>query len=376
MIHQQEIKGREESVMTILDDKLDKVIKQLMDLEVVEDKNFKEMDRVEAEKRGFFSRDFGMEHWDWPQGVGIFGLKNIGDQYDDYIKGWANQEINKGLPKVNINTTCPMMTLMDFEEYEDFSLEWLEKVIDELPRTTEEGFQHTTTGLTKDDLVLNNQQIWLDTIFMTVIFVMKMGVKYKRDDLINLAQYQLLLHIKYLVDKDSGLFYHGWEFDKKSNFGEIFWCRGNSWMTMGIPLLIKYSENIDEGTKKYFINVYKNQVDKLVSLRNKEEKLWHTVLDDDTSYLETSGSAGIIAGICIGISLGILERENYIDFCAESIEKLLEKIDDKGIVQDVSAGTAISSDITDYKNIIRRPMAYGQSMMICAISEFKKITKI
>ena len=40
-----------------------------------------------GEKTGFFRRDFGMQEWDWPQGVGLYGLLNImeAEQSDTYL---------------------------------------------------------------------------------------------------------------------------------------------------------------------------------------------------------------------------------------------------------------------------------------------------
>ena len=30
-----------------------------------------------GEAIGFFSRDFGIKEWDWPQGIGLYGLLKI-----------------------------------------------------------------------------------------------------------------------------------------------------------------------------------------------------------------------------------------------------------------------------------------------------------
>ena len=49
------------------------------------------------------------------------------------------------------------------------------------------------------------------------------------------AEYQFLLHDKYLCDRTSGLWYHGWSFKEKNNFAGAFWGRGNCWITMAIP---------------------------------------------------------------------------------------------------------------------------------------------
>ena len=57
--------------------------------------------------------------------------------------------------------------------------------------------------------------------------------------------HQLLVHIKYLYRKENGLFYHGFSFLRNDNFGGIHWCRGNSWFTLGLPLLLEQAEETD-----------------------------------------------------------------------------------------------------------------------------------
>jgi unsaturated rhamnogalacturonyl hydrolase len=55
-------------------------------------------------------------HWEWPQGVGLFGLVRLWEltRRDDIyqiIENWFQQNIQKGLPPLNINTTAPMLPL-------------------------------------------------------------------------------------------------------------------------------------------------------------------------------------------------------------------------------------------------------------------------
>ncbi len=352
---------------------INRVVEKLITLDEIDGSEYSNLTIEEQQKIGYFSRDFGMNHWDWPQGVGLFGLSQLGNQYQEYITNWAEIEIGKGLPVPNINTVCPLLTIMDHPEYETLSLQWAELVMNKFERTTERGLQHNTTGLTKEKINRNHEQIWADTIFMTVLFLGKIGKKYQHQEWIDESIYQVLLHTKYLFDRKIGLFYHGWDFSKSSNFGANFWCRGNSWLAMGLPLFIDYmADELSEPDKKYLIQIYKNQVNALLSLLDEKENLWHTLLDDPTSYTETSGSAGILAGIYMGLNSGILPDEPYAEKTEDVLKALLRNIDEDGTIRGVSAGTAISHDREDYKNIIVKPMAYGQAMMLCALAESLK----
>lgn len=331
---------------------------------------------------GLYRRDFGMEPWDWPQGVGLYGMYNLfklnGDSnIRDYIVKWYQNHIEKGLPVRNINTSAPMLTLSYImgelgEEYKDAAKEWADWIINELPKTPENGFQHTTTDNAELGTInLNQDEVWIDTLFMAVMFLARMGEVTGELHYQNEALHQVLFHIKYLYEKRNGLFYHGYTFKENNNFGGIFWCRGNSWFTSACVDLIEImGDKLDDGVKSFLIDTYKAQVKTLRKYQS-EGGLWHTVIDDNTSYTEVSGSAGMAYGILKGIRLGILEPE-YMDCALKAIGAIMQNVDEGGTVQNVSAGTGMGFDKDHYRNIIIAPMAYGQSLVIMALTEALK----
>ena len=50
--------------------------------------------------------------------------------------------------------------------------------------------------------------------------------------------------------------------------------------------------------------------------------------------------------------------------------QLINYINEQGTVEGVSAGTIIGHNKEHYKNIIIKPMAYGQAMMLCALVQY------
>lgn len=333
-----------------------------------------------AEERrhlGLFPRDFGMEPWDWPQGVGLYGMqkfyKATGDKtIEEYLCSWFAGHM-KDIPRRNINTTCPLLTLADYAgkdpAYEQLCNDWAKWLMEELPRTKERGFQHTTTkDAAAGTLNMNENQIWIDTLFMTVLFLAKWGVHTGNKAYMEEAEHQFLMMIKYLYEKKAGLFYHAWSFTEMGNFGEVFWCRGNSWYTAAsMDFIQTMGEHLDGAIKEILIDTFKAQVDRLRELQD-SGGLWHTVLDDPDSYVETSGSAAITYGILRGIHTGVLGRE-YEDTAKKALEGILGQIAEDGTVKMVSAGTAVGRDAEHYKGIRIAPMAYGQSLCIMALAE-------
>lgn len=61
-----------------------------------------------------------------------------------------------------------------------------------------------------------------------VLPLAKIGKVLNRPHYVEEAKRQFLIHIKYLFDTKTGLFFHGWTFeDGGHNFAKALWGRGN-----------------------------------------------------------------------------------------------------------------------------------------------------
>lgn len=364
---------------TTIERYLQQVIESLKNLQrPQEEKCLLSQGIVEDVEKGFFTRDFGMEPWDWPQGVGLYGLYNrylqSGEiQLLSYLTSWFDEHLAKPLPRLNINTMCPFLTLSFLSDqkpkYHQACEEAAAWLYEKQPRTPEGGFQHTTTKDAAKNLINENAgQIWIDTLFMSVLFLANWGVKTNNKKYQQEAVKEYLVMIKYLYEKKKGLFYHAWSFPERSNFGDVFWCRGNSWFIASVADFIPMmGDHLDEGVRNYILDTYRAQAEALGYLQA-EDGLWHTVLDDPSSYTETSGSAAITYGILKGIRHGFLEKK-FSKIADKAIIGVLSKIDESGVVRSVSAGTRVGNDRAHYKGIMLAPMAYGQSLVILALGE-------
>lgn len=313
--------------------------------------------------------------WEWPQGVGIFGLYKYyciskDKEILDFLIQWFNERLEEGIYEKNVNTTAPMLTLTYLYEltgksdYLNLINEWCDWIMKDkkLIRTSDDCFQHMITGDPNDGEIL------IDTIFMTVLFLARAGKLLNRKEYVDEANYQILNHIKYLFDKKAGLFFHGYNFNDCHNYGEVHWCRGNSWYTVGIIELL-VDAAIDPALKRYFISVYRTQTEALKIHADEKTGLWHTIIDDETSYIEISGSAAFLCGIMQGVRLGILDRQEYGALIEKAMEHLMNYITEDGTVQNVSYGTPIGNDNDFYKKIPCCPMTYGQALVILNLQE-------
>ncbi|KAA8787058.1 glycoside hydrolase family 105 protein [Paenibacillus amylolyticus] len=309
--------------------------------------------------------------WEWPQGVGLYGLLQLYEATNDaevlrFLESWYDARLMEGLPEKNVNTCAPLLTLMALSQltgnkaYERVCEEWSSWIMEELLRTGDGAFQHMITG------DANDGQILIDTLFMTVLFLAKAGVHFEKPAYVEEAKRQFLVHIKYLYNKQSGLFYHGWDFNENHNYGAVHWGRGNAWYTAGVMDFLNIIP-IEDVLKSYLLDTATAQVRALSKLQH-EDGMWHTVLDDPDSYKETSATAAFGYGILKGIRYGYLD-ESYLDTGMRALEAVLQHIDETGVVQQVSYGTPVGHDAQFYKEIPISPMGYGQALTLFILIE-------
>ncbi|MCR4620563.1 MAG: glycoside hydrolase family 88 protein [Clostridiales bacterium] len=323
----------------------------------------------------FTSRDGAhfMDAWDWFQGVALYGLyeyyRDSGDKAIlDYLTRWFDERLDRQ-PVKNINSMCPLLTLSYLYEltgrtdYLDTCIEWAEYAMTSLPRTEEGGFQHIT--IDSD----NYMQLWDDTLYMTVLFIARMGQLLGRADMTEESVRQFLVHIKYLTDTSTGLLFHGFNFDGRHHYAGALWGRGNAWFTAG---LVDYLDmaRISDGVKWFLLSALETQAKALKRFQDKSG-MWHTLINEPESYLESSATAGFSYGLLKAVRLGYLGAD-YRETALMGLHAILSRIDENGLLKDVSAGTCLSDSLDYYRNIRINAQPYGQSMALLLLMEAKR----
>jgi len=316
----------------------------------------------------------GWNDWEWTHGIGLYGLLKHWDITGDenskvIIEEWFKNRFADGTPTKNINTVSPFLTLAYMQErtgkrsYLPYLDTWAEWVMHGLPRTEENGFQHIVFNS------VNDQQLWDDTLMMSVLPLAKIGLLLDRPHYVEEAKRQFMLHVKYLADVKTGLWFHGWTFDGRHNFADALWARGNCWVTIAIPEFIELL-NLppEDGLRQFLIETLETQVKALAKYQH-ENGLWHTLLDDPSSYLEASATAGFAYGIMKAVRKRYLD-DSYEEIAINAFKAVMENVDETGELQQVSFGTPVFEDLQGYKDIPLTSMPYGQSMAILACVEF------
>jgi unsaturated rhamnogalacturonyl hydrolase len=155
----------------------------------------------------------------------------------------------------------------------------------------------------------------------------KMGLVLNRPHYMEEAKRQFMLHFKYLADPQTGLWFHGesrslwavdpsnfnqgWTFDGRHRFGKVRWGRWNSWITVATPDFIELlNPPPTDGLRLFLISTLAAQIDALVKCQDADSGFWHTILDDPTSYLEASASAGFAYGILKSLRMRLIPRDD------------------------------------------------------------------
>ena len=319
----------------------------------------------------------GWAGWEWTHGIGLYGIYQYYQQTGDekmraVIDDWFTARLAEGTPTKNVNTMSPFLTLAyRYEEtgneaWRPYLERWAEWVMHEMPRTDKGAMQH---------IVYNNenhQQMWDDTLMMSVLPLAKIGKLLDRPEYVEEATYQFLVHVQYLMDRETGLWFHGWTFDGHHNFAQARWARGNSWLTIAIPEfleLVDLPEN--NAIRRYLLQVLESQVSALAKCQD-DSGLWHTLLDDPQSYLESSATAGFAYGILKAVRKRYIDA-SYAPVAEKAIQGVIKHINPAGELTQTSFGTAMGNDLDFYREIALTSMPYGQAMAILCLSEYLRV---
>jgi unsaturated rhamnogalacturonyl hydrolase len=305
--------------------------------------------------------------WDWPGGVALYGVcrawEATGEErYIAAVKGWVDEYLEIGLPAFNVNVCAMGHCLLSLHEatgedrYLELALRKAEYLEKDAIRFGEGVLQHTVSS--KNDFP---GQAWADTLFMAAYFLLRMGLKTGNKAWVDDALGQWYWHEELLQDPTTNLYYHGYSDERKDHMSGIYWARANAWAAYTMARALTLTN--------YLYPMYmridgslRDQLASLVRLQS-PEGLWHTVLDDEASYCETSASAGIAAAIALR---GYPLHRKYLDRATSGIAA---NIGPDGSVLNVSGGTAVMPDLESYRQIPRkRAQGWGQGLALAFLS--------
>lgn len=187
--------------------------------------------------------------------------------------------------------------------------------------------------------------VWADDMFMSVPLLMRAGVLYKDKKYFDEATKQIINFNKYLFDSKIGLYKHGW-FSRTNKKSKVYWGRANGWVIWATSEALKFlpkDHPAYKRVKKIFVTHLKG-----ILKYQEESGMWHQILDDKSSFEETSCTAMFIVGLSHGIINGMIDKK-YSANVFKAWHALQNKIDSTGIVKDICCGTGIGTSADFYK---------------------------
>ncbi|WP_239615969.1 glycoside hydrolase family 88/105 protein [Cohnella mopanensis] len=318
-----------------------------------------------------FRMDFS---WDWPGGVAFYGVCEAyaatgKAEYLERLKAWVDENMEEGLPKLSVNGVSighSLLTLYEVtkdERYIETAKEMAEYLTHEAVRFGDGIFQHTVNSETYNF----PEQAWVDTMFMAGYFLLRIGKLLNRDDYFADGLRQYHGHENVLQNATTNLYYHGWDNIAGNHMSGVHWARGNSWAALTMARALDIVP-VDLPNFMVIEGSLRDQLSSLVRLQD-ESGLWHTILDDPTSPLETSGSAGIAAAL-------LTKGRLYNKYTQRSIDGIVAQITEDGTVTGVSAGTAVMQDAAGYKGVPdKRIQGWGQGLTLAFLCDVLNVRK-
>lgn len=236
-----------------------------------------------------------------------------------------------------------------------------QKALDELldaiwhfPRNPIGGFFH------KADLT---NQMWLDGLYMAGPISAEYGYRNKRPEFIDCCVEQALLMRKMTEDKESGLWYHAWDYSKKAAWANPdtglspeFWGRSIGWVPVAvlneldfIPVSHPKYQEMCSLVQDLLTAVYKYQ---------SGEGRWYQVVnkgEQEGNWLENSCSCLFVAAMCKAVRKGLMDV-SFLKAARKGYEAVINSLDWQE--NDIQIGNVcVGTGVGDYEHYCKRPVA-------------------
>ncbi len=319
---------------------------------------------------------------DWGETLQLYGLLQVGQvlsepRYVDYVREWLLRRLAAGLEvlpahqvldghhyrygrQMQINGYCGSwganLIVPHFHtepQVAAFARRLADYILYEAARTAEGGLKHGGWIET----------YWVDTLYYSVpglaMHAAWTGADIYRAD----AAKQLLCHAG-VLQSPSGLFYHccdqvrGWR-------SAVLWGRGNGWVLMSGVEWLSWAPP-DDPWRVEVEQLMRSLIKALVPLQGKSG-LWHTVLDDPSTYEEVSATAMFAFGLARAVQLGLVSP-TVQGAVSRAVQALSAYVTSEGAVTGVSGGTD-PGDPAHYRQVPVGTYPWGTGAWLLAMAE-------
>ncbi len=192
------------------------------------------------------------------------------------------------------------------------------------------------------------ETMWTDDMYMCLPFLVRLGAVTGEERYFDDALTQVRGFYNRLYMEEEGLFSHI-HFVREDKRNCVPWGRGNGWVLLALSeLLLLLPE--DYHGREEILEVYRKFARGVLAHRDKEGGIWHQVINNPESYLETSGSAMFITALARGVRCGWIEdcSKDITDAWASLCQRC---IDSEGNVYGVCKGSGCNMEEKYYLDL-------------------------
>jgi unsaturated rhamnogalacturonyl hydrolase len=210
-------------------------------------------------------------------------------------------------------------------------------------------------------------ELWVDSLYIMIPPIAQLGACTGDQSLIDEAAAQIVAHAEPLQDDRTGLFRHMWR-ETPNDYPEgTFWGRGNGWAAAGILDVLEHLPE-DYERRDELTAILHNQLEEVVSLQDKSGYWWN-VLDDDSTFLETSVTAIFAYVLRRGIDIGLVS-ESYAENADRAYRAIRNAVNDEGVVTGATYVTTHDPNSQLVDDNVFSMSGYAQGWYLKTVSYF------
>ncbi|MEZ5426848.1 MAG: glycoside hydrolase family 88 protein [Pyrinomonadaceae bacterium] len=206
------------------------------------------------------------------------------------------------------------------------------------------GFADRQWEKTTADGITAEARYWIDDMYMITAVQTQAYRTTKDRKYLDRAATTAAAYLEKL-QQPNGLFFHAPD-------SKFYWSRGNGWFAAGMTeLLSELPKNHPKRAE--ILKSFQKMMASLLKYQT-ENGLWRQLIDEPTSWEETSGTGMFAFAMVTGVKKGWLDAKKYGPAARNAWLGLVGHLDDKGNVSDVCEGTNKGYSVEYYNDRQRK----------------------
>ena len=270
----------------------------------------------------------GMQRYNWEQGVAAQAMLELGE--DQWVVSLARAAVmrqQKGrlaiigdgslTDSASVGEAVLYAAKITCDHlYSEAAEEMLQLLLTTMHRSENGALYH----------VNKKKEIWVDAFYMAPPFLAVAGHPEE-------AVRQIEGYREYLWNADDRLYSHRWDDENKRFIRRDYWGVGNGWAAAGTTRVIRALPEKMTEEKERLITYAKEVIEGCLA-HMRDDGLFHNVVDDPSTFVETNLGQMISYSIYRGVAGGWLDK-SYVEPANRMREAARGKVDRYGLVQGV-----------------------------------------